>query len=81
MKIWADKNSDSWAERSPPFFTMCFWLIIAIIALNQLADEYRPVVDEQLEIYCQMNAVRISTNGEYGWPDYNGNYEEVCSKE
>ena len=28
--------------------------------------------------YCEMVELHISSRGEYGWPDYRGNYEQEC---
>lgn len=28
--------------------------------------------------YCEMHALYIETQGEYGWPDYRDIYEEEC---
>ena len=38
-------------------------------------------LDEELEKndkYCEMVATYQETKGDYGWPDYNNNYYEVC---
>ena len=33
---------------------------------------------EPVDPYCEMVGIWIETGGEYGWPDYRGNYHEVC---
>lgn len=30
------------------------------------------------DLYCEMVEIHKDTGGEYGWPDYNQNYDEVC---
>jgi hypothetical protein len=29
--------------------------------------------------YCEMVDIWNDTEGEYGWPDYNDNFDEVCN--
>lgn len=31
--------------------------------------------------YCEMVAIYQQSGGQYGWPDYRGNYNEVCRNE
>lgn len=33
---------------------------------------------QQQDLYCEMVGIYKETKGEYGWPDYKGNAEEVC---
>jgi hypothetical protein len=33
---------------------------------------------QRVENYCEMHRLYLKSNGENGWPDYNGNYSEVC---
>lgn len=30
--------------------------------------------------YCEMVGIYNETNGQYGWPDYRGNADEVCDE-
>lgn len=34
--------------------------------------------DNRQALYCTMVETYQKTNGEHGWPDYNGNAQEVC---
>jgi len=34
---------------------------------------------EEQQNYCEMVDIWNDTDGEYGWPDYNDNFDEVCS--
>ena len=34
--------------------------------------------DNRQALYCSMVETYQKTNGEHGWPDYNGNAKEVC---
>ena len=52
-------------------------LIVALIVMAILGDE-----PEHLQTnYCQMVTIYIESDGEFGWPDYKGNYAEVCDVE
>lgn len=31
--------------------------------------------------YCEMVTIYQQSGGQYGWPDYRGNYDEVCRNE
>lgn len=35
---------------------------------------------QQAREYCEMVELYKSSGGENGWPDYNGNFEEVCDE-
>ena len=48
--------------------------IIAILTLEELDD----TVQQQADLYCEMVEIHKDTGGEYGWPDFNDNYDEVC---
>jgi len=58
-------------------------VVLAILAIiftgcsdPQLEKELR-LQDEQ---YCEMVKLWRDTDGQNGWADYNGNYEEVCDE-
>lgn len=34
--------------------------------------------DNRQALYCTMVETYQKTSGEHGWPDYNGNAQEVC---
>lgn len=41
-----------------------------------LSNTEEPTAQQQN--YCEMVGIWNDTEGEYGWPDYNHNYDEVC---
>lgn len=54
-------------------------LVVAVILLVGLVgalDKER--LDVEQRQYCRMHEMWIQSGGEVGWPDYNGNYAEVC---
>jgi hypothetical protein len=54
-------------------FIICGLLVLALAG----SIDY----DEELardEHYCFMVEMFKQSNGESGWPDFNGNYDEVC---
>lgn len=56
-------------------------IILAIIAviLSGCSD---PALERELQAqqdhYCEMVRLHVESNGEYGYPDYQRNYKEVC---
>ncbi len=50
-------------------------LLIAFLYTNEM--DYREA-KAQGSMYCQMVKAGIESNGDYGWGDYNQNYDEVC---
>jgi len=59
-------------------------LIVGIVALVLVASlvwsdsmDYKEEVAKN-KLYCDMVTTYQETKGDYGWPDYNNNYNEVC---
>lgn len=54
-------------------------LVAVIIAalLYTLGDS----VERPVDPYCEMVTIYQQSGGQYGWPDYRGNYNEVCRHE
>ena len=52
-----------------------FGLLIAFLYTNEM--DYREA-KASASMYCQMVKAGIESNGDYGWGDYNGNYDKVC---
>ena len=56
-------------------------IVLAILALifSGCAD---PALEKELQAqqdhYCDMVRLHVESNGEYGWVDYKGDYEEKC---
>lgn len=50
---------------------------VALLGLGALAVS----LPEPADPYCEMVAVYQQSGGQYGWPDYRGNYNEVCRNE
>ena len=54
-------------------------LVIAMFTLVLLViPEKREERISQQELYCEMVALSIETNGELGWPDFRNAYRKVC---
>ena len=52
------------------------WLILLGVCLICINDvEVEKEVNSQ---YCEMVRIWKNTNGDAGWPDYNGNYDQLC---
>ena len=49
--------------------------VVVVVAWSAWADTSL-TMGEQL--YCEMVGIHHDSNGENGWPDFNGNYKEVC---
>lgn len=56
----------------------CTLSIIATAAIVAAIMMPGPQDLEQRQ-YCEMVALHHETNGQHGWPDYNGNFYEVCT--
>ncbi|USL90023.1 hypothetical protein [Vibrio phage vB_VpaS_CHI] len=56
-------------------------LIVICISLIMLAVGQMETQDEAmaLENYCQMVELYKQSDGEHGWPDYDGIYESDCA--
>lgn len=49
----------------------------ALIGLGVVAAS----LPETADPYCEMVTIYQQSGGQYGWPDYRGNYNEVCRHE
>ena len=47
--------------------------VIVTALLVSMLDATEPV-----DPYCEMVSIWIESGGEYGWPDYRGNYHTEC---
>ena len=54
------------------------WMLcgFAIIIGMMNTPEHEPTKEAQL--YCEMVQTYKDTNGQYGWPDYRGEFRKVC---
>lgn len=50
--------------------------ILFILSILTLIPE-----DDPPDPYCEMVSIYQQSGGQYGWPDYRGNYNEVCKRE
>ena len=50
-------------------------ILSVIVLMMFFGVEDRPVFNNN---YCEMVSIYIESEGENGWPDYNGNYSEIC---
>jgi hypothetical protein len=60
----------------------CYIFSLAAICLGILAFISADLYDhdsEQEARYCKMVSAWVESEGEIGWPDYNGNFDEVCN--
>ena len=55
----------------------CLAAALGLLAWSTNSEDPMP---EEVQ-YCNMVGTWQATEGEYGWPDYNGNYAEVCENE
>jgi len=53
-------------------------LAICLAIAGYISNDLTSTSGEQVR-YCEMVSAWQETNGEHGWPDYNGNYDEVCT--
>lgn len=58
-------------------------LVLAFVGLyfllNYMAEKQEAEIAQyNLQEYCGMVRIYQISNGQYGWPDYNKNYDEVC---
>jgi len=51
-------------------------LFLLAIGLAMIED---PRERKELDHYCEMVTIFKESNGEYGWPDFKRNYEEICN--
>ena len=58
--------------------TALFVTIVAMIILVSMIEESQEHSSQQ-SMYCEMVATYHETKGNYGWPDYQDNYNEVCN--
>jgi hypothetical protein len=60
------------------------WVIVALLIFIGLAgiagrSDYEDALREEA-LYCANVALYKATGGQQGWPDYNANYNEICTK-
>jgi len=55
------------------FFSLLFVVFVFFIILFSAEPP-----DEQSKIYCEMVELFNQTGGDYGWPDYNENFDKEC---
>lgn len=55
-------------------------IIIAALVAGYLTTGFMDTQDAARSeaTYCEMTRLYQETKGQYGWPDYRGNAEEVC---
>lgn len=51
------------------------WVLLVAAVLYTLDDA------RDTDPYCEMVTIYQQSGGQYGWPDYRGNYNEVCKHE
>ena len=51
--------------------------LVALILMAILGDDPGHLQTN----YCKMVTIYIESDGEFGWPDYKGNYTEICDVE
>jgi len=51
---------------------------VLLIALGLASEGDLEAYESQATNYCEMVDMHRSSGGENGWPDYRGNYAEVC---
>lgn len=53
-------------------------ILVVAVAATQKENYSLTQAEEQLERYCNMVERWQESNGEYGWPDFHGTYDEEC---
>jgi hypothetical protein len=54
-------------------------ILIGAAAIFNISHASGPdELEQQQTEYCEMTKLFQETGGQYGWPDYRGNAEEVC---
>lgn len=53
-------------------------LILLVLGLNYVGKMDFEDALRQQTTYCQMVSKYKETNGEFGWPDYQGTYDQRC---
>lgn len=59
------------------FYTICV-IIVGLILLGLVGTMDMEAEQLEQEQYCEM--VQLHKDGKGGWPDYNGNFAEVCKR-
>lgn len=59
--------------------TTIFFLGVILCLLVLANDDYEEAI-AQRDMYCDMVDQFRKSEGRYGWPDYNGNYEKQCKE-
>jgi hypothetical protein len=55
-------------------------LATCLAIVGYISNELTSTSGQQIR-YCEMVSAWQETDGEYGWPDYNDNFDEVCTGE
>jgi len=55
--------------------------IAALIAGLYLTAPHTIEAQAEIDRYCEMIEAWKTSDGEHGWPDYNGNFDEVCTED
>lgn len=55
-------------------------LVLALVMAFLMLNSDATAVEENAtnNEYCEMVELGFETNNEFGWGDYNGNYDELC---
>lgn len=56
--------------------SMAVFAVLVILALIDKADA--PYRAQFVEQYCELVDIYRQSEGQYGWPDYRGDYERRC---
>lgn len=55
------------------------YLIAGIVALGVVGQmDFEDAIASENH-YCEMVTLYKESNGQYGWPDYEDNYDEICN--
>ena len=55
--------------------------ILSLAILSWISHDLYSHESEQQARYCQMVDAWLDSDGEFGWPDYNDNFDEVCTND
>lgn len=58
---------------NPLWFVLILLILFAVVSGMDMKDEMKTEAN-----YCEMVSLYKSSNGQYGWPDYKGNFKTNC---
>jgi hypothetical protein len=54
------------------------WLVCGFIVVIAMVNTPERGLTKEAQLYCEMVQTYKDTQGQYGWPDYRGEFRKVC---